>query len=784
MRGHDIRFALRQMAKQPGFSAIAIFVLALGIGGSTAVFCVLYQALLKPPPYPNAQSLFFIHNAFPRNQVSTTGVSGFDYSEVRKHTDVFTNSGIFFYNDLNLTGIGTAQHVDVVNASASLFNLLGVKPQLGRTFSAAEDQKGADGTAILSNALWHGAFGSDPQVLGRVIRLNGLPYKIIGVMPRSFQFPSRETQLWVPVALRTGEFTIEGGRTEKWLHMIARLSPNSTPQRANATLTTITDELSSRFPAFYPKKDGWHFTARPLTDEQTERIRRWLYLAFGAVLSVLLISAINVSSLLLIRANARQSEISVRLALGATRLRILRQLLTETSLLAAAGCLLGTLLAVWAIHLINLFGPLPQPTPLRNWALLFAPALAAFSTFLAGILPAWLATRNAATRTYTATSRWRSTIIAAQIALAVTLLFTAVQLNRSFLNLTHVPPGFQPQHVWSGALDLPFRDHDFFEPLLTNLSAIPGVQSASGVNSIPFSPSGIWTERLQLPNSNQKTPPPESQIGLTFPGYFETIGIPLLRGRTFTKQDRSGSAPVAIIDEELARRYFPNDDPVGKHIASGGSNTLATIVGVVASVHNGDLGGPPEPEVYYPEFQERTESTYLVLRTNNDLNPTSAVRQAIAKLNPGAALYDVKFMDQRIAASLELRRFIAYLLNGLALTGLLLAIVGLYGSLAHLVELRQREIGIRLALGATRSRVVQLILTRGLIIVTLGLTAGTIGAIFAGRAIQTQLFGAHLTDPSAWLTVLFTILFAGSIAAYFPAWRAARIDPAIALRHE
>jgi predicted permease len=571
---------------------------------------------------------------------------------------------------------------------------------------------------------------------------------------------------------------------EKWLHMVARLSPSATSHEANAALASLSDNLSSRFPAFYPKKEGWHFSARPLADEQTQNVRRWLYLAFAAVLSVLLIAGINVSGLLLIRGTARQSEMAVRLAIGATKLHLLQQMLTETAVLAFAGCLLGVVLALWAIRLVNLYGPLPQPTPLLSWALLCGPALALFSTLFAGLLPAWLSTRGGATRTFTRSGGWRSAIIAGQIALAVVLLFTAVQLNQSFLNLTRVPPGFEPQHVWTGALQLPSGSTNFFEPLLEELAGIPGVQSASGANAIPFNPSGIWTEPLQLPGRPKQTPPAEAQIGLAFPGYFEAMGIRLLRGRTFTSRDRTGALPVAVIDEELARRYFQGEDPLGKAIASGGSETLATIIGVVGSVHNSDLGGPSEPEVYYPEFQEHTEATYLVLRTTGDADPTAAVRKAIARLDPGVGLYDVQFMAARVSRSLELRRFLAFLLNGLAATGLLLAIVGLYGSLAHLVELRQREIGIRIALGATRARVLRLILVRGGIVVGLGLLAGVCGAVTAGRAVKSQLFGVELTDATVWIAVLGVILIAGAISAYLPAWRAARIDPSVALRHE
>ncbi len=797
----DVRFSARQIRKQPGFALIAVLILALGMGSSTAVFSVLYEAILKPLPYPDAERLVFVHNAFPKNQVAVTGVSGFDYAEIKRHTEIFAGAGIFFWNDLTLTGLGDARHLDVVNTSASLFEVLGVKPRLGRTFSETEDQRGAPGVAILSENLWRSTFSADPHVLGQVIHLNGVPYTVIGVMPQSFQFPSRETQLWIPISLRQGEFTFEGGRLEKWLHMVARVSPSVTPQKSNAALDAIRDGLASRFPKFYPKNEGWHFTTRQLGEEQTESIRRWLYLAFAAVFSVLLLACINVSGLLLIRVASRNGEVAIRVAMGATKTRIIRQILTETGVLAVSGSVLGLLFALWAIQLVNLYGPLPRPTPIQNWSLLVALVFALVSTMCAGLLPALLTAclpveeglKGGVTRTSTMRGGWRDTIVAAQLALAVALLFTAALLSRSFLNLTRVPAGFAQTHVWTGALTLPGANYvadqswntQFFEPLLDRLTSLPGVQAASGANAIPFNPSGIWTEVLQLPSQPKTSPPPEAQISLAFPGYFETIGIPLLRGRTFTPRDRAGAPLVAVIDEELARRYFPGEDPIGKPIGSGGdTGTPAHIVGVVGSVHNNDLGGPREPEVYYPELQERTEAIYLVLRTNGKIDPTQAVRKAIASLNPAVALFDVSPMEERVAASLHLRGFVAFLLNGLAVTGLLLAAVGLYAALAHTVELRRREIGIRIALGAGQSQIVRMNVAHGGAVVAFGLVAGTAGAIVAGLTVRSQLFGVALSDAATWMLVLGAILAAAAMAATLPAARAARIDPAVALRHE
>lgn len=596
----DFRFTFRQLHARPAFALSAVVVLALGIGSSTAVFNVFYQVLLKTLPYSDAERLFFVHNSFPRNQVSTAGVSGFDYAAIRRQTELFADAGIFYWNDLTLTGRGNARHLNVINASASLFRALGIKPELGRTFSTREDQYGAPGTAVLSDRLWRSNFDADPKVLGRPIYLNGVPYTVVGVMPQRFEFPSRESEIWIPVALRPGNFTLEGGRLEKWLHMVAKLSPGVSLEKAKSGLQAISARLGADYPALYQSKDGWQFTLRQIADEQTENVRRWLYLAFGAVLSVLLIACINVSGLLLIRGHARRSEIAVRRAIGAPKSRIVLQILTETGVLVVLSCVPGVLLSAWIVHLVNVFGPLGQPIGVHIESLFFALGAIFVSTIVAGLIPALLAVRlpperawkSSATRTTTRDSGARYAIVAAQIAFAVSLVFTATQLNRSFLNLTRVPAGFERQHIWTGALTLPSHRYianqswntSFFEPLLKRLRALPGVEAASGANAIPFNPSGTWTEEFRLPDGPKLDPRPQAQIDLAFPGYFETIGIPLLKGRTFTDRDRSGTPPVALVDEALARRYFPDEEPLGKLIASGGAATPATIIGIVGSV--------------------------------------------------------------------------------------------------------------------------------------------------------------------------------------------------------
>ncbi len=791
----DLKIAARRMRREPGVTITACLVLALGIGSSAAVCSVLYEAVLRPLPYPRAAQLFRIHNALPKSQVAMAGVSGFDYAQIGQRRDVFADAAIFYWNDLTLTGEGPARHVDVVNASASLFTTLGVAPLLGRTYTAEEDRAGAPRTAILSEALWRDTFGADPHITGRTIHLNGMPCTVTGVMPRGFAFPSRATQLWVPVAMRPGALTVEGGRTEKWLHMLVRLAPGVTVQRASAALEVIGNGLAASFPQLYPRKEGWHFTAKPLREENTESLRRWLYLAFGAVASVLLIACVNVSGLMLVRAGARSGETAVRIALGATQFRIARQILAETALLSAAGCGLGLLAAVWAVHLINRFGPLPAPVPVRSGTVLLGIALAMLSTMAAGLLPALLSARGAgrssASRTVTGSGAWRGAVVAVQLALAFALIFTAAELSRSFLNMTRVPTGFDSANLWTGAIDLPARSYTepqswnarFFEPLLARLRTIPGVESAGACNYLPFSPSGVWTELLRLENQPAGVHA-ESQIGLVLPGYFETMRIPLLRGRTLTDRDRAGSPPAAVIDEELARRYFTGKDPIGRTVGSGGGERPARIVGIVGSVHNSDLGADRQPQVYYPALQERTESMYLVLRVKAGTDPSAQVRAAIAALNPGVALYDTGTMNARVASSLKLRRFIAFLLNGFAVAGLLLAGIGLHGSLAHLVQLRRREIGIRMALGARPGQVLQKMLASTAWITGGGIVCGAVGAGASARLIRSQLFGVGAADFLSWLIVTGAVVVTACLALCLPAKRAMSIDPADALREQ
>ncbi len=795
--GSDVRFAWRQARRRPGFALTAFVVLALGVGASTAVFSVLYEALLKPPPYPEPRRLVFLHNSFPNSPLALAGVSSLDYAEIRSHREVFSETGIYYFNDLTLTGAGAARHVDPVNSSAGLFRTLGVRPALGRLITDEDDRYGAPKVALLSDALWRSAFGGDPNVLGKTVELDGEPYRIIGVMPRQFQFPYPATQLWIPIARKATEFS-ELGRSDKWLQMIGRLAPGVSAERATAALAAIGHHLSQRYPAFYLESAGWHFAMRRLVDEQTKPFRVWLLLAFGAVLCVLLIACSNVSGLLLIRSMARSSELAIRGALGAARYRIVRQILTETALLAFAGCGGGILLATWAIALFDRYGPVAHDARIEGWTVAFAFGMALVSTVAAGLLPALTATRlsldqalkSGATRTSTHGGGWRYALVSGQIAIAVTLIFSATLLSRSFVKLMEAPIGFSAEHVWSGTVALPRKQYKtedanlrFFQELQQRIAALPGVESVAACTAPPFNASGVLTLNVYFPGRPEQGNQPKAQGVVALPGYFETMRIPVLEGRTFTAKDRRERS--VIIDAEFARAYFPNEDPIGKLVGVGGErNRPSRVIGVVGNVENSELGGPHRPEIYGADPEELSSSMYLVARVKGNEDITSAVRNEVSRLDKNVAVFDVATMSERVDASLRLRRFVAFLLNGFAALGLLLAALGLYGSLAHLVELRRREIGIRMALGAVWQDVVRMVAVQGAFITAIGVGTGIAGALIAGGLIRNQLFGVHAYDAVSWAAVLGVLTLAGFAAAWLPARRASRVRPGEALREE
>ena len=791
----DIRYGLRQLQKNLSLTIVCAAVLAIGIGSATAVFAVLYDAILKPLPYRDAAQLVYVHNEFPGSQLATTAASGPDYRDLSAHHEIFSETAAYYFNDFTMTGVGNAQHVDAINASATLFPMLGIAPQLGRTFSPEEDRSPAK-VVILSDALWRSAFGADRKVLDRSIALDGVPYRVIGVMPADFNFPYPASQMWVPLALRSSDLS-EEQRGDKWLQMIARVAPSLTPQRANAALAGISHGYAVAYPDNYPEKTGWRFSCAPMVEQQTKAVRGWLLLAFGAVFCVLLIACINVSGLLLVRASIRRGEWAVRAALGAGPMRLVRQILAETTLLALIGCTAGILLAVALVRLSNRFGPIHRTT-IEPWTLVFSLGLCLLATILASVLPATTfsrlpleqALRASGPRASAGGSQWRRILVAGQLAIAVALLFTATALSRSFAKLLDVSPGFSPERVWTGLIQLPERHQttntpsSFFADLSGRISALPGVQSASACMTLPFS-SGGYTADLYFPGRPETAIRPAARYNFILPGYLETMKIPLIAGRTFSDNDNANSPMVAMVDRTFVQKYFPGEDPIGKLVANNAVHDKPyRIVGVVGSLANRDLAEELRPEIYVPALQDARSAMSIVARTKGDVDITSSVRDILRTMDSTVALFDVETMPARILDSVKLRRFVAWLLDSFALVGVLLAALGLYGTLAHLVELRRREIAIRMALGASASSVRSLVARHSLSIALAGLIPGAALSFFAIRATRSFLFGISPLD--AW-TIAATALgfFALAIAAsWIPILRATRINALAALREE
>lgn len=787
---------LRQIRRNAALAATCVLVLGIGIGSTTAVLTILYDIVLKPLPYRNPDQIVVVHNEFPRSSVTRTGVSAPDFVDLSAHPNIFRDTAAYFFNDFTMTGTLYARHVDAVNATASMFPLLGIRPALGRTFTSDEARAGA-GVVVLSDALWRGTFGGDARVIGRTIALDGRPYEIIGVMPAEFQFPYPATQMWVPLSLSPARLAPrERGR--QWLQMIARLAPRTTPDRANAALAEIGHALATAYPDVYRESTGWRFSCQRLGEQQTAALRGWLGLACGGVLCVLLIACINAAGLLLVRMTARQGEWAVRAALGATPLRLFRQVVTETALLGFGAYLTGLAFAAVVLRLINTFGPL-RPVAFGSWSYFFAVTVAMGSTLLVGILPTTVFRRLSldaflkagSGRLSSRPTRFRDLLVAGQIAVAVALLFTATALTRSVINLLNVPLGFSADRVWTGAIQLPDRtpasdptSSRFFQSLSRRISALPGVEAASAGDHVPFNLSGVQVTHLRLPGAVTEDVRPVAAINTVLPGYFATLRIPLLSGRFFSKQDQPDTQPVAIVDRAFARQYFQGKDPIGQLVATASDEPPLSIVGVVGSVAIGDLAEPDRPQLYVSALQRGQSETYLVVREARGQDVTAAVRQQLRAMAPNVALFDVSRLQDRVSHSLRVRRFVALVLGAFAGLGVLLAAFGLYGTLAYAVELRRREIAIRLAVGASSGSIRRLFAGRGLRIACAGLAPGLLAAIAVASMGESFLFGVSPLDAWTMVATLAGFGLLALVATWAPAARAARSDILPVLRAE
>ena len=798
----DIRYGARMLLRKPGFTVIAVLTLALGIAATTATFTVVDAVLLRKLPVADPDRVVVIHNQLPKLNLPRSAVSAPHYVDYSRQTDAFASTAAFVARNFNLTGVSLPERLQAGRVTATFFPTLGINPAAGRFFTPEEDRTGNERVVVLSTALWKRLYSSDPAVLNNSIQLNGDNYQIIGIAPEDIQELYPNIEFWVPMAFTPRELS-EERRGSLSFTMVARLQPGTSIERAQAIMSGVAKNTSGTDP------DIFNIEVRSLADEYVSDVRRPLFVLLCAVIAVLLISCANVANLLLARATVRGHEIAVRSALGARRSRIVRQLLTESLLIALIGGALGMLLAVWGTKALLALAPSDLPrlsavqVDLRILLLSFGASLVCGVIF--GLVPALAASKtdlvsslkeSDRTDSAGATRQWlRRTFVVAEVAIALVLLVSAGLLVRSFGKLLDVKPGFDPHNVLTVRLSLPNAQYDkmtkvaaFYDQVLARISALPGVVHAGAAYQTPFTP-GADNSVFYIRNrqAGPGDPPPHADYAFVSSDYFPTIGLPILKGRGFQPSDmRAGNyfAPnsVAIIDEELAKRYWPNGDALGGGISWGKDGPWATIVGICATAHLQDLTEQSKGTFYLPAY---VGLSTLVVRTTGDPRPlTAAIREQVLAVDPNQPVYDVKTMDERVAVTLETRRFAVVLLGIFGALGLLLAAIGLYGVLAFTVSQRTREIGIHMALGARARDVLLMVIRQGMSLVLVGVVIGIAGAYAVTRTIRSLLFEVGTTDPLTFVAVLLLLLAVGFIACYVPARRATKVDPLVALRYE
>ena len=806
----DLKYALRRLRKSPGFAAVVILTLALGIGANTAIFSVVNTVLLRPLAYRAPERLVTINHFYRSAQLNNleAPVSAAGFREYREHTRSFESMAVETGWSVNLTGTGDPERLNGTRASGDYFHVLGVPAQLGRTLGEDDDVPGKNRVVVLSDGLWRRDFGGDPRAVGRMIELNDEAYQVVGVMPAGFpDFFNRSADIWTPLALTPDQFDpSQFGR--EWLNVVARLRPGVTLDQAKAEMTALADQLKRQYPnALGPE---WTLSVHALDELATKSIRPALLVLLGAVGFVLLIACANVANLLLARAAVRIKEFAVRSALGADRWIIVRQLLAESIVLALAGGVLGLALAYVSVRsLVAAVPNLPRASEvgIDGHVMLFTLAVALVTGVLFGLAPALQTSRANLQSALREGGRSgaadfsgrlvRRGLVVGEVALALALLVGAGLLIRSVARLQRVDPGFDAEHLLTFTLSLPVVKYasdttqvQFFEQALERIDNVPGVIAAGGTTTMPF--GGGWTTGSfniegYTPAPNQ--PSPWGDIRSVTPDFFRTMRIAVRRGRVFTAADRAGSDPVAIIDDEMVKKYFHGGDAIGRHVYFGtnpdGTRRQATIVGVVAHTMHEGLDATPRIQLYLPFAQSGRPFLQIAVRgTGDPLALTSGVRQAIRAVDRDVPMADIRTMDDMVEASLGSRRLSMLLLGAFSAIALLLASLGIYGVLSYTVTQRAREMGIRMALGAARSRVLQLVIGQGMLLALLGIVIGLAASFGLTRLLASQLYAVKATDPTTFAVVALVLATIALLATLLPALRATRVDPAITLREE
>jgi putative ABC transport system permease protein len=803
--GHDLRFAARVLLKNPGFAAVAVIALALGIGANSAIFSVVNTVLLRPLPYRNPDRVVMVFEdnsklGYPRDTPAPA-----NYIDWRDQNKVFDAMAAMAEVSLNLTGDGEPERLDGHRVSASFFPVLGVDPQLGRRFSSEEDQPGQNRVVILSHALWQRRFAGDASIVGKTITLNGAGFQVVGVMPAGFQFPTREDQFWMPIAFTPQQAARRGSH---YLQVVARLKDGVTLQQAQAEMSAIAGRLQQQYPQSNTDVGA---TVVPLQEQLVGNIKPALLVLLGAVGFVLLVACANVANLLLARAAARQKEIATRIALGASRLRLVRQFLTESVLLASVGGVVGLLLSLWGVRVLKAFIPdtisQAKEISIDVKVLVFTLLVSLLTGLVFGLAPALQATKFNLNETLkeggrdsssnNRGNRIRAALVVAEVAISLVLLVGAGLLINSFLRLRSVDPGFRTENLLTMNVVLtPLKYPDlarrsaFYTEMLRRVEAVPGVRAATVASQIPLTQqgdsSGLLFEGRPDPPAGQ---PNLAAIRVVAPHYFQALGIRLLRGRGLTDQDRADSPTVAVISETMARRYWPGEDPLNKRFSFGKPESdadLVTVVGIAGDVRQFGLDKDVKPQVYMSYQQtDGFLPRYLIVSTSVEpRSVASSVRGAVWEVDRDQPVSDISTMEDVLSESLARQRFSTILLGVFGAVALVLAAVGIYGLMSYSVAQRTHEIGIRMALGARPRDVLKLAVGQGLKLVLVGVAVGALVALALTRVMASLLYGVSATDPVTFITISLVLVGVALLASFVPARRATKVDPLVALRYE